>query len=281
MVIQWYPGHMAKAKKMITENLKLVDVVVEILDARIPFSSRNPDFKEMFNNKKDLLILNKYDLADPAVSSLWKKFYNSKDVSCVFVNSKDGLGMQDFNKEILLLMKDKFERDKSKGMLRRPVKAMIVGIPNSGKSTFINKLSNSSAAKTGDKPGVTKDKQWIRLNNDTYLLDTPGVLWPKFGDDAISHNLALTGAINDDILDKEELCISLLDYMKIHYPTRLTDRYGEIDATRSARDILLNICKLRGFIKTGNEFDTLRASIVVLDEFRGGKMGRVSLEVPK
>jgi ribosome biogenesis GTPase A len=271
---------MAKAEKMITENLKLVDVVVEILDARIPFSSRNPNFREMFSNKKNLLILNKYDLADPNVSSLWKKYYNSKDVSCVFVNSKDGMGIKDFNKEILLLMKDKFERDKSKGMLRRPVKAMIVGIPNSGKSTFINKLSNSRAAKTGDKPGVTKDKQWIKLNNDTYLLDTPGVLWPKFGDDAISRNLALTGAINDEILDKEELCLSLIDYLKIHYPERLAERYGEIDSALNSKDILLEICRLRGFIKTGNESDTLRASIVVLDEFRGGKMGRISLEVP-
>ena len=221
MNINWYPGHMVKAKRMITENLKLVDLVVEILDARLPYSSRNPDFEKLFNNKKKVIVLNKYDLADPSVTTQWQKYYESSDIEVITVNSKTGSGNKDFINAINKVMADKFERDRLKGMKQRPVKAMICGIPNSGKSTFINKLTGSAPARTGDKPGVTKDRQWIKIHKNIHMLDTPGVLWPKFDDDKVALNLAITGAINDEILDLEQISRKLLSFLTENYSENL------------------------------------------------------------
>lgn len=280
MNINWYPGHMKKAKKMIIDNLKLVDVVVEILDARIPFSSRNPDFKELFKDKRQVIVLNKFDLSDPQITNLWKKHYLSDDCEIISVNSKTGSGFKDFINATNKVMADKFERDKSKGMKQRPVKAMICGIPNSGKSTFINKLTGSAPARTGDKPGVTRDRQWIKIHKNIHLLDTPGVLWPKFDDEKVAMNLAITGAIKDDILDIEQISKSLLSFLSKNYPNNLAARYGLENTELSPDELLLKICDTRKFIITGGEPDILKASIIILDEFRSGMLGKISLETP-
>jgi ribosome biogenesis GTPase A len=280
MNINWYPGHMVKAKRMITENLKLVDLVVEILDARLPYSSRNPDFEKLFNNKKKVIVLNKYDLADPSVTTQWQKYYESSDIEVITVNSKTGSGNKDFINAINKVMADKFERDRLKGMKQRPVKAMICGIPNSGKSTFINKLTGSAPARKGDKPGVTKDRQWIKIHKNIHMLDTPGVLWPKFDDDKIALNLAITGAINDEILDLEQISRKLLSFLTENYSENLKKRYDLNELNSDPHKLLLDICMHRNFIKSGGEPDTLKAAIIILDEFRAGKIGRISLEAP-
>jgi len=280
MNINWYPGHMAKAKRMINENLKLIDLVVEILDARIPYSSRNPDFKELFKNKMQLVVLNKSDLADPLITKKWQDYYLSKDTSIVILNSKSGAGFKEFLNSVNRIMENKFEKDRLKGMLKRPVKVMVCGIPNSGKSTFINKLTGSAPAKTGDKPGVTKDRQWIKINTNIHLLDTPGLLWPKFNDELVAVNLALTQAINDDILDIEQLCKKLIEFLSMKYPINLAGRYNLESINKQPYDILLDICENRKFYKLKGEPDILKASIIILDEFRSGKMGRISLEEP-
>ncbi|MFA5340709.1 MAG: ribosome biogenesis GTPase YlqF [Clostridia bacterium] len=280
MNINWYPGHMAKAKRMITENLKLVDLVVEILDARIPYSSRNPDFKELFKNKMQLIILNKADLADPKITDKWQNYYATIDTPIIILNSKSGTGIKNFLSSVNRIMENKFERDRLKGMKQRPVKIMVCGIPNSGKSTFINKLTGSAPARTGDKPGVTKDRQWIKINRDIHLLDTPGVLWPKFNDELVAINLAITQAINDDILDIEHICRHLIAFLSKRYPSNLIGRYNLSDIEKKPDEILLDICQNRKFFKTKGESDILKASTIVLDEFRSGKIGKISLEEP-
>ena len=280
MNINWYPGHMVKAKRMITENLKLVDLIVEILDARLPYSSRNPDFEKLFSNKKKVIVLNKYDLADTSVTTQWKKYYEDSDSEIITFNSKTGAGTKDFISAINKVMADKFERDRLKGMKQRPVKAMICGIPNSGKSTFINKLTGSAPAKTGDKPGVTKDRQWIKIHKNIHMLDTPGVLWPKFDDEKIALNLAITGAINDEILDLEQICRKLLTFLSDKYAENLKKRYDLNELNTDPYKLMLDICMHRNFIKSGGEPDTLKAAIIILDEFRAGKIGRISLEAP-
>ncbi|MDD4502273.1 MAG: ribosome biogenesis GTPase YlqF [Clostridia bacterium] len=280
MNINWYPGHMAKAKRMINENLKLVDLVVEVLDARIPYSSRNPDFKELFKNKMQIIILNKADLADPNTTEKWQNYYASIDTPIILVNSKSGTGIKNFLTAVNKIMEKKFEKDRLKGMLRRPVKIMVCGIPNSGKSTFINKLTGSAPARTGDKPGVTKDRQWIKINTNIHLLDTPGVLWPKFNDDLVAMNLAFTQAINDDILDIEQLCRKLIEFLSKRYPDNLKERYCIGSIKEEPHDILLNICENRKFFKSKGEPDILKASTIILDEFRSGRIGKISLEEP-
>ncbi len=280
MNINWYPGHMTKAKRMITENLKLVDLVVEILDARIPYSSRNPDFKELFSNKLQIVVLNKADLADPVTTEKWRKYYDKIDTPVILVDSKSGFGIRDFLNSVNKVMRDKFEKDRAKGMKKRPVKVMVCGIPNSGKSTFINKLTGCSAARTGNRPGVTKDKQWIKINPDIFLLDTPGVLWPKFDDDLVAINLALTHAIKDEILDSERLCIKLIDFLLKKYPENLIERYNLIDINKDSHEILKDICENRKFLIPGGAPDIQKASSTVLDEFRKGQIGTISLEEP-
>lgn len=277
--INWYPGHMKKAKKVITENIKAVDFVVEILDSRIPYSSRNPDLKQLFYNKKRILLFNKFDLADPKVTKKWLEYFKAEDNYCVEVNSMTGEGIREFFNITDIIMKDKYEKEKALGMKRRPVKAMITGIPNSGKSTFINRITNSAPARTGNKPGVTRDRQWIKIHKNIHLLDTPGLLWPKLAPKA-GLNLALTGAINDDILDMELLSLDLVNFLKDKYPQGLIERYsldGEI-----LQDLAANIIKQisinRNYIKTGNEPDILKASLNLIDEFRAGRLGRISLE---
>lgn len=280
MNINWYPGHMAKTKRLLTENLKLVDIVIELLDARVPKSSQNPDFKGIFNNKKRIKVLNKSDLADPAVSEEWKTYFQSQGIPCIFINSKSGSGFKRLLSEIELQLKEKFERDARRGLLRRPVRAMVVGIPNVGKSTFINRLTGRSATRTGDRPGVTRDKQWIKVNKKIHLLDTPGILWPKFEDQQTGLNLALTGAIKDEIMDIQELSYKLLSFLACNYNSQLEERYEINTADRQDYEILSDIAFRRGYLKDEGQPDTFKTAQILLDEFRGNVIGRISLEKP-
>lgn len=283
MNIQWYPGHMVKAKRKIAEELKLVDVVIELLDARIPMSSRNPEVDEIVGNKKRIIVLNKSDLADPSVNKRWINFFNRENTRVILVNSMKGSGLKDVLSASKLLMKEKLDRLKSKGMLVKTTRALIIGIPNVGKSTFINKLAGRSAAQTGDRPGVTKSKQWIKVSPELELLDTPGILWPKFEDKRAGMYLAFTGAIKDEILDVNELALNLLQVLAERFPENLKSRYKleDIPADITADMLLETIGRKRGCIIAGGEVDILRASVMLLDEFRGGKIGTISLETPE
>jgi len=281
MNIQWYPGHMAKTKKLLQENIKLVDIVIELLDARVPLSSQNPEFNVLFNSKKRIKVLNKFDLADPIVNEKWNRYFSKSGIACVYVNSKTGQGMKSLLKEIDNILKEKYARDKKRGLLRRPIKAMIVGIPNVGKSTFINKIVKKASTRTGDRPGITRSKQWIKINDKIHLLDTPGILWPKFEDDQIGLNLAYTGAIKDEIMNIEKLTCDLIGFLKENYPEGLKRRYNLTNLDKETYEILDNIAKNRNYYLKENEYDLLKMSQIFLDEFRGGKLGRISLELPK
>ncbi|HHT50399.1 MAG TPA: ribosome biogenesis GTPase YlqF [Eubacteriaceae bacterium] len=280
MDIQWYPGHMAKAKRLIMENLKLVDIVIEILDARVPISSRNPDVDNIIGNKPRLIVLNKFDLSDPTINKEWEDYYNKKGINNIFINSITGRGIDKVINTLVFMMKEKMQSLAQRGRKYKPIRCMIIGIPNVGKSTFINKIAGKSSAKTGSKPGVTKGKQWIRLNQQIELLDTPGILWPKFEDKEVGIRLAWIGSIKDEILDQEELAFRLLDFLKTSYPALLIDRYNIDNLDRETLDILNDISKNRGFIVKGGEFDYLRTSEMLLDEFRKGTIGKISLERP-
>lgn len=281
MNIQWFPGHMTKTRRMLSDNLKLVDVVVELLDARIPLSSKNPEIDSIINNKPRLVVLNKADMADAEVSKAWAKWFKSKGASVIFADSIKGTGLNQLKDALKVLMKDRLERDKLKGRLFRPIRTMIVGIPNVGKSTFINKIAGKAVAVTGDKPGVTRGKQWIRLNPEIELLDTPGILWPKFDDQTIALNLAFTGAIKDDIMDVVEVAAALATRLEDTYPGQFTQRFKLKEATGLTGYELLRLAgKNRGCIIPGGEVDLRRISIILLDEFRGGKIGKISLEKP-
>lgn len=279
MNIQWYPGHMTKARRMMQENIKLIDIVIELLDARAPLSSRNPDIDSLANNKFRLVILNKSDLADDEVNENWKKYFNDKGINVVSINAKSGSGMKNITAVVQEACKEKIERDRKRGILNRPIRAMIVGIPNVGKSTFINSYAKKACTKVGNKPGVTKGKQWIKINKNIELLDTPGILWPKFEDDTVGKHLAFIGSINDEILQKVELTCELIDFLKTDYPGTINGRYG-VDENNSASDILSEIAKNRGCLMKGNELDYEKAAMIVLDEFRGGVLGRMSVERP-
>lgn len=283
MNIQWYPGHMVKAKRKILEDLKLVDVVIELLDARIPISSRNPEVDEIVGNKKRIIVLNKSDLSDEKTNKQWIEFFTKENTKVVLVNSINGKGLKDVISASNYLMKEKIDKLKSKGLLLKTVRALIIGIPNVGKSTFINKLVGKSIAQTGDRPGVTKSKQWIKVSKELELMDTPGILWPKFEDERVGFYLAYTGAIRDEILDIQELSISLLELMMNKFPQELKLRYKleEEDLNNETEKILRVIGKKRGCIISGGEVDIQRTAMMVLDEFRGGKIGRVSLETPQ
>ena len=280
MNIQWYPGHMTKAKRMMQENIKLIDIVVELLDARIPFSSRNPDIDALANNKFRLVLLNKCDLADESITKQWEAYFKDKGIMVVTINARDGQGMKVITNKIQEACKEKIERDRRRGIMNRPIRAMIVGIPNVGKSTFINSYGKKACAKVGNKPGVTKGKQWIKINKNVELLDTPGILWPKFEDEKVGLHLAFIGSINDEILQKTELAVNLISFLKDSYPTILTNRY-QINEEDDGETILGAIAVKRGCLLKGNEVDYEKAAAILMDEFRNGKLGRISIEKPE
>ncbi|WP_418424717.1 ribosome biogenesis GTPase YlqF [Blautia sp.] len=277
MNVQWYPGHMTKAKRQMQEDLKLIDLIIELVDARVPLSSRNPDIDQLGQNKSRLILLNKADLADERQNEAWKVYFQSKGFHVVKVDSRNGAGMKTIQNVIQEACKEKIERDRRRGIKNRPIRAMVAGIPNVGKSTFINTFAGKACAKTGNRPGVTKGKQWIRLNKNVELLDTPGILWPKFEDQEVGIRLAFVGSIKDDILNMEELALKLIDYLKERYTGLLEKRYG-ISEAGNAVEILGDIAKARGCLKKGEELDYTKASGLLFDDFRGGKIGRITLE---
>ena len=277
MNIQWYPGHMTKAKRQMQEDLKLIDLIIELVDARVPLSSRNPDIDQLGQNKSRLILLNKADLADDRQNEALKEYFQSRGFYVVKVDSRNGAGMKTIQNVIQEACKEKIERDRRRGIKNRPIRAMVAGIPNVGKSTFINTFAGKACAKTGNKPGVTKGKQWIRLNKNVELLDTPGILWPKFEDQLVGIRLACVGSIKDDILNIEELALWLLEKLKKDYPGFLEKRYG-ISEEGSPLETLEAIAKARGCLKRGEELDYVKASGLIFDDFRGGKIGRITLE---
>lgn len=277
MNFQWYPGHMTKAKRMMQENIKLIDLVIELVDARIPMSSRNPDIDDLGKNKARLILLNKSDLADERSSDAWTEYFKDKGYSVVKVNSRKGGGIKSIQGVIQEACREKIERDRKRGILNRPVRAMVVGIPNVGKSTFINALAGKACAKTGNKPGVTKGKQWIRLNKQVELLDTPGILWPKFEDQTVGLRLAFIGSIKDEIMNLEELAAELIGFLKRKYQGVLTAKYG-IEETEDNYQCLAAVAESRHCLVRGNELDTQKAAGILLDDFRNGKLGRITLE---
>lgn len=282
MNIQWYPGHMTKTKRMMAENISLVDIVIELVDARIPYSSKNPDIDDLAKNKYRIILLNKCDLAEQKATALWEQYYKQKGFKVIQVNSIKGTGMTEVTNAARELMKEKIERQKARGRLFVPIRSMIVGIPNVGKSTFINKYVGKTTAKTGDKPGVTRGKQWIKLKKDFELLDTPGILWPKFDDKEVGLKLAFTGAVNDDILDLITLATELINHLLLRHSELLQNRYQiTFDTIEEPHIILEKIAIARGFKQKGGEPDIDRASKILLDEYRGGKLGNITLELPE
>ena len=280
--IQWFPGHMAKTRRLIAANLKLVDAVTEIVDARAPLSSRNPEMNSMTRGKPRIVLLNKCDLADERATQLWINYFRKNGAEAIAVDCKSGKGLKSFLPAVKTkVLKELIEKRERGGMVGASVRLMIVGIPNVGKSSLINRLAGSKRAKVEDRPGVTRTKQWVKLDSNTELLDMPGVLWPKFEDQEAAIRLAFTGAISDDILDIETLAMKLLVYLKENYPQSLTERYKiEVDADASGLELLEAIGKKRGMVIAGGEINTERAAITVLDEFRSGKLGRLTLELP-
>jgi len=282
MDIQWYPGHMAKTKRIITESLKQVDVVIELLDARIPMSSKNPDIDALAAAKHRIAVLNKSDLADEKINLLWRDYFAGQNLRVVMADSVKGKGLSAVVKIAMELTEEKRMRQKARGRLNMPVRAMIVGIPNVGKSTFINKYAGRGVAKTADKPGVTKAKQWIKINDGFELLDTPGILWPKFDDEAVGIKLAATGAVKDEIIDIYTLTLRLLELIAQIKPDALASRYKIVLTEEdTAETLILKIAEKRGFIKKGGDYDLKRAAVIVTDEFRAAKIGRISLEAPQ
>ncbi|MFG6348829.1 MAG: ribosome biogenesis GTPase YlqF [Lachnospiraceae bacterium] len=281
MQFQWYPGHMAKAKKAMQEDIKLIDVIVELVDARVPYSSKNPDIDTLANGKSRVLVLNKYDLADSRVTDEWVKYYEDKGYFIAKANSKNGKGVKSVNNIIQEACAQKIERDRRRGIINRPVRAMVAGIPNVGKSTFINSFAGRACTKTGNKPGVTKGKQWIRLNKNVELLDTPGILWPKFEDQQSGLHLAFTGAIKDELYNIYELSILLIDFLDKNYPDAISSYYNTgTGSTSSGAETLNLIAKCRGCIKSGAEPDLDKAGKLLIDDFRTGKLGAITLERP-
>ncbi|MFR8733827.1 MAG: ribosome biogenesis GTPase YlqF [Clostridium perfringens] len=281
MAINWFPGHMVKTKREIQNNLKLVDAVIEIRDARIPKSSKNPDIDTLCAGKPRVILLNKSDLTDPKVTKAWKDSLTNDETIVLEVNALKGEGLNAIKPALLKLLKDKHDRLKAKGLAKITTRAMVVGIPNVGKSTFINKMAKNNIAKTGDRPGVTKNKQWIKTKLGIELMDTPGVLWPKFEDEIVGLNLAFTGAIKDEIMDTEELALKLVERLQETNPEELMTRYKLTELHENPLDNLDAIARKRGAIMAGNQIDYNRIAGIILDEFRGGKIGKISLEKPE
>lgn len=277
MDYQWYPGHMTKAMRQMKEDIKLIDLVIELLDARIPISSRNPDIDNLGKNKARLVLLNKSDLADEAQNNKWIQYFKDKGIIALKINSKNKQGIKDINNAVLTVCKEKIERDKRKGIKNRPVRAMVVGIPNVGKSTFINAYAGKNCAKTGNKPGVTKGKQWIRLGKNLELLDTPGVLWPKFDDQKIGLHLAFIGSMNDNNLDMAELAYQLIKEVSKTYPEAFLNRYG-IVGDEDALQVMYQVAEVRGCKLKGNKPDLDKTSSMIMDDFRSGKLGRITID---
>lgn len=291
MDYQWYPGHMTKAKRMMQENVRLVDLVIEILDARVPLSSRNPDVDQLAQGKQRMIILSKADLADPELTAEYVNFFTEKKIEAIALDARTRKSNTQIMKALSKITKEKKERDQKRGIRNRPVRAMICGIPNVGKSTFINSLSGRSSAKTGNKPGVTKGKQWISFAG-LELLDTPGILWPKFEDQNVGVRLALVGSIRDEILDEEDLARRLLEILLRRYPSLLRDRYFVSDDANDAveipeqseyndrelHEILVQIAAVRNLLRSGAEPDPVRAAHLLLDDFRSGRIGRITLD---
>lgn len=279
MNYQWYPGHMTKALRMMKEDIKLIDLVIELIDARIPVASRNPEIDQLGQNKGRLVLLNKSDLADKKGNELWVQHFKEQGVTAVLIDSHKGIGLKEIQNAVLEACKEKIERDCKRGIINRPVRAMVVGIPNVGKSTFINAYAGKACTKTGNKPGVTKGKQWIRLNKNLELLDTPGVLWPKFEDKRVGLHLAMIGSINDEILAMDELAVEIINFLKKNYPGRITERY-QVTEENDAREIMTAIAFKRGCLIKGGEADWKKASQIIVEEFRSGKNGRITIERP-
>jgi ribosome biogenesis GTP-binding protein ylqF len=290
--INWFPGHMAKTRRQITEDLKMIDVVVEILDARIPNSSQNPDIRQITQNKKKIIILNKYDLADNAKTEKWIEYFNKKERKVVLADSLTGKGVNETTRQIQKIMEDEMQKMADKGRIGRKIRVMIVGIPNVGKSSFINRIAKKTSAEVGNKPGVTKQKQWIRINEKIELLDTPGVLWPKFENEKVAMNLAITGTIKDDILELTEVAYTLTKFMLENYRNNLLQRYSldekqineilnqEQAENENIYEIMQLIGKKRGAI-LGRRVDDERTSKLILDDFRSSKLGKITLEIPE
>ena len=288
--INWYPGHMAKTKREIAEDLKLIDVVVELLDSRIPLSSQNPDIAELTKDKKKIIVLNKTDLADNMQNEAWKKHFNSKGQVCILTDSNLGKGINEVTKAIEEIMKEELEQYAEKGRTGRKIKAMILGIPNVGKSSFINRIIKTNRLEVGNKPGVTRKKQWISINDKINLLDTPGVLWPRFEDEKTALNLAFTGTIKDDVLEQTEIAYQLLKFLLENYRQNVIERYkmtlDYIERTLSQNkpenfniyEIMQEIGRRRGAIISGSRIDDEKTAKIILDDFRSGRLGRITIE---
>ena len=277
--LSWFPGHMTKTRRMIASEIQHMDAVCEILDARIPLSSRNPDVDDLTAGKPRLIVLNRADQADPAQTRRWSQYFRAKGWAVLEVNAKGGVGTEKFAAAVRELLRDKLEAYAAKGQVGRVVRVMVLGIPNVGKSTFINKVAKRKTAKAEDRPGVTRSKQWVPVDATLELLDTPGILWPKFDDPEVGKRLAFTGAVKDDVLDIEELARYLMDYLAAHYADILTERYKiDVEETDTGYDLLEKAGRKRGFLMRGAQVDTERMARILLDEFRGGKLGRFTLE---
>lgn len=282
MNIQWYPGHMTKTRRQMEEDVKLVDLVAEVVDARIPISSRNPDIDAIVGNRPRLIVFNRADQADPAMTARWIAWFKAKGYGVLETDAKSGKGVGQFSIAAKSVLKDKLAAWKAKGQVGRPIRAMVVGVPNVGKSTFINKVAKRKSAKASDRPGVTRGKQWVSVDSGLELLDTPGILWPKFEDETTGLHLAFTGAVKDEITDMEALACALLELLRDRYPKVLQERYklAELDG-KQGWELLEQGARKRGMLISGGEADTERMAKVLLDEFRGGKLGRFTLEAPE
>lgn len=279
--VQWFPGHMAKTRRLIKESLSLVDGVVELVDARIPYSSRNPELDSIIEKKPRIVLLNKCDVADPGATSLWLKYFQDKGCYAIAVDCRSGKGLNKFDSVVKQALKATIERNEKKGMSGKPLRLMVVGIPNTGKSSFINRMGKNAKAKVADKAGVTRQNQWFVVGNGIELLDTPGVLWPKFDDPEVGDKLAFIGSVKDEITDKETLACRLLEVLAKTRPQAIEERY-KLDSVADLQgwEILEVIGRKRGFLIKGGEIDYERAAVIVADEFRGGKLGRITLELP-
>ncbi|TLS37347.1 ribosome biogenesis GTPase YlqF [Pseudalkalibacillus caeni] len=280
MTIQWFPGHMAKARREITEKLKMIDVVFELVDARIPLASRNPMIDEIVSSKPRLVLLNKADMADPAITAEWERYFREKGIATLQIDSQSGKGVGSIASKARELVKDKIDKMIQKGMKPRAVRALILGIPNVGKSTLINRLAKKNIAKTGDRPGITKKQQWIKVGKELELLDTPGILWPKFEDQIIGLRLAATGAIKDELLDFQEIAVYVLKFLKERYPERLKERYKLESIPEDVIELFDEIGKKRGFLQGGGWVDYDKTAEIILRELRSEKLGRLTLEKP-